>query len=185
MALKIVQDITSVAISTTGITTTSGIALKSGYLRLTPNRDCHIAIGTSPVATISSFMIAAGHSEIIKEKVARQQISGITTGTSTVITFDQNSGNPFVVGDCLTIENAYPAGINTTHNVITATSENSLTGTTTATIAFNSTSITGVAVTGATVARSIKIAAIADASVGATGGSGVLNITEVQITSQA
>jgi alpha-D-ribose 1-methylphosphonate 5-triphosphate synthase subunit PhnG len=185
MALKIVQDITSVAISTVGIITSVGISLKSGYIRLTPNRDCHIAIGTSPVATTSSFMIAAGQTEILKEKVVRQQISGITTGTSTVITFAQNSGNPFVVGDCLTIENAYPAGINTTHNVITAVSENFNTGESTVTVNFNSAAITGVAVTGATAARSIKIAAIADASVGATGGAGVLNITEVQITSQA
>jgi hypothetical protein len=185
MALKIVQNIASVAISTVGILTTSGIALKSGYIRLTPNRDCHIAIGTNPVATSDSFMIAAGHSEIIKEKVARQKISGITTGTSTVIIFTENSGNPFVVGDCVTIENAYPAGINTTHNVVTAISENPRIGESTATIAFNSTAISGIAVTDAIAVRSIKVSAIADASVGATGGAGVLNITEVQIASQA
>jgi hypothetical protein len=185
VALKIVQDIASVAISTVGIITSSGIALKSGYLRLTPNRDCHVAIGTSPVATTSSFMIAAGQTEILKERVARQQISGITTGTSTVITFGENLGNPFVVGDCLTIENAYPAGINTDHNIITAVSENFGTGQSTVTVNFNSTAITGVAVTNATASRSVKISALADSSVGATGGSGVLNITEVQITSQA
>jgi hypothetical protein len=185
MAIKIVQDITSVAISTTGITTTNGVALKSGYIRLTPNRDCHIAIGTNPLPSISTFMIAAGQSEIIKERVARQKISGITTGTSTAITFSGNSGNPFVIGDCLTIENAHPLGINTTHNVITAISENFSIGESTVTIAFNSSAITGVAVTSATAARSIKIAAIADASVGATGGAGVLNITEVQIASHA
>jgi hypothetical protein len=128
MSLKIVQEIASVAISTVGVVTTSGIALKSGYLRLTPNRDCHIAIGTSPVATVSSFMIAAGQTEIIKERVARQKISGITTGTSTLITFGENSGNLFVVGDGLAIENAHPSGINTTFSVITAISEKPSTG---------------------------------------------------------
>jgi len=185
MALKIVQDITTIAISTTGIVTSSGIALKSGYLRLAPNRDCHIAIGTSPVPTIASFMIPAGRSEVLKERVARQKISGITTGTSTVITFGENLGNPFVVGDGLIIENGYPSGINTTFSVVTAVSENFSTGQSTVTIDFNSTPVVGVAVTNATAARATKIAALADASVGATGGSGVLNITEIQITSQS
>ena len=185
MALKIVQDIASVAISTVGIITSSSISLKSGYLRLTPNRDCHIAIGTSPVATTSSFMIAAGQTEILKERVARQQISGIATGTSTVITFDGNSGNPFIVGDGLSIENGYPSGINTTFSVVTAVSENFNTGQSSVTVNFNSAGVTGVAVTNATAARSVKVSAIADASVAATGGAGVLNISEVQITSQA
>jgi hypothetical protein len=185
MALKIVQDIASVAISTVGIITSSGIALKSGYLRLTPNRDCHIAIGTSPVATANSFMITAGNTEILKERVARQKISGIETGTSTVITFGENLGNPFVVGDGLIIENAFPSGINTTFSVVTAVSENFSTGQSTVTVNFNSTPIAGVAVTNATAARATKIAALADASVGATGGSGVLHISEIQITSQA
>jgi hypothetical protein len=185
MALKIVQDISSVAISSVGIITSSGIPLKSGYLRLTPNRDCHIAIGASPLATASSFMIAAGQTEIIKERVVRQKISGITTGSSTVITFGENSGNLFVVGDGLAIENAHPSGINTTFGVVTAVSENPYLGECTLTLAFNSTAITGVAVTNASAVRSVKVCAIADGSVGATGGSGVLNITEVQITSQA
>jgi hypothetical protein len=185
MSLKIVQEIASVAISTVGVVTTSGIALKSGYLRLTPNRDCHIAIGTSPVATVSSFMIAAGQTEIIKERVARQKISGITTGTSTLITFGENSGNLFVVGDGLAIENAHPSGINTTFSVITAISEKPSIGECTLTIAFNSVAITGVAVTNATAVRSVKVCALADGSVVATGGSGVLNITEVQTASQA
>tara|TARA_R110000868_G_scaffold68159_15_gene201572 strand:+ start:1751 stop:2308 length:558 start_codon:yes stop_codon:yes gene_type:complete len=185
MSLKIVQDITTIAISTTGIVTSSGISLKSGYLRLTPNRDCHIAIGASPVATIASFMIPAGRSEILKEKVIRQKISGITTGTSTVITFGENLGNLFVVGDGLAIENAHPSGINTTFGLVTAVSENPYAGECTLTLAFNSTTITGIAVTNASAVRSVKICALADGSVGATGGAGVLNITEVQITSEA
>jgi hypothetical protein len=185
MALKIVQEIASVSISTTGVSTSSSIALQSGYLRLTPNKDCHVAIGTTPGATLNSLYIPANKSEIIKEKVVRQKISGITTGTSTLIIFSQNLGNPFVVGDYLTIENAYPSGINTIHNLITAISENPFTGTSTLTIPFNSASITGVAVTNATATKSIKITAFSDTSVGASGGSGALHISEVQIASQA
>jgi hypothetical protein len=185
MALKIVQDVASLGINTAGITTSVAISLRSGYLRLTPNKDCHVAIGTNPVATSSSFLIPSNNSEIIKEKVARQKISGITTGTSTVIIFSENSGNPFVVGDCVTIENAYPAGINTTHNVVTAISENPRIGESTVTIAFNSTAISGIAVTDAIAVRSVKVSGWVDASAGASGGTGVLNITEVQIASQA
>jgi hypothetical protein len=184
MALKIVQDIASVAISTVGVVTSSSIPLKSGYLRLTPNRDCHIAIGATPLATAASFMIAAGQTEIIKERVVRQKISGITTGTSTLITFGENLGNLFAVGDGLTIENAHPSNINR-FGVVTEVSENPYIGECSVTIALNSTAITGVAVTNASAVRSVKVCALADGSVGATGGSGVLNITEVQITSQA
>jgi hypothetical protein len=185
MALKIVQDIATIGINTVGVTTSAAFALKSGYIRLTPNKDCHIAIGTNPAAGNASFMIPAGRSEIFKERVARQKISGITTGTSTIITFSENLGNPFVVGDGLTIENAFPSGINTTFSVVTAVSENFSIGQSTITIDFNSAAITGVAVTGATAARTIKVSGLADGSAGATAGSGVLNITEVQIASQA
>jgi hypothetical protein len=185
MAFKIVQDVVTIGINSVGVTTSDPISLKSGYIRLTPNRDCHIAIGTNPSATIASFMITAGQSEILKERVARQKISGITTGTSTIVTFGENFGNPFIVNEYATIENATPAGINTSYNLITAVSQNPITGQSTVTLAFNSTAITGIAVTNAVLARSIKVSGLSDGSVGATGGSGVLNITEVQITSQA
>ena len=179
MALKIIQDIVTIGITSVGVTTSDPIVLKSGYLRLTPNRDCHVAIGTNPLATLNSFMITAGQSEILKERVARQKISGITTGTSTVVTFGDNFGNPFIISEYAAIQNASPAGINSSYSLITAVSEN------TVTLAFNSTAITGIAVTNASLARSIKVSALSDGSVGATGGSGVLHISEVQITSQA
>ena len=184
MALKIVQDIVTIGINSVGVTTSDPIALKSGYLRLTPNRDCHVAIGTNPSATLNSFMIPAGQSEIIKERVARQKIAGITTGTSTVITFGENFGNPFIISEYAAIENASPAGINSSYSLITAVSQNPLTGQSTVTLAFNSTAITGIAVTNATLARSIKVSGLSDGSVGATGGTGVIHISEVQITSQ-
>jgi hypothetical protein len=180
MALKFVQEIEHLEITNTGFTTSTSIALQTGYLRISTNVDCHVAIGTNPEASTSSFFIAQGKSEILKEKVARQKISGITTGSSTSINFGQNYGNPFVVGDCLTIQNAYPSGINTTHNLITAILENPNTGESTIVIDFDSTSITGVAVTNATAAKSIKVSGLACGSI-----TGMVYISEVQIASQA
>lgn len=177
MALKVVQSLQSGIAS--GISTSAPIELNTGYLRLTPNTLCCVKVGGNPVAAGDDFYLPANTSEIIKERVARQKVSGITTGTSTVISFGSNNGNPFVVGDYVTIAGALPSGINTTHNLVTATSENPLTGESTITINFNSSSVSGIiTTTNSYAARSVKVS-----SYGA--GSGLLYISEVQITSQA
>ena len=112
--------------------------------------------------------------EIIKETPIRQRLSGIATGSSTVITFPDGSGNYFSVGDYVTIEGASPTGINTVHMPVTAVTS------TTATVAYASQSVTGVSVTGSTsLVKSLKVSAI-----GAGAGCDV-SIAEVQIVSQA
>lgn len=173
MAFKIVQtcprhDVTGAA------STTSAIALKSGYVRVATGATAvSIDIGGNPSVTEDSFRIPTQSEVVLKERVARQKIAGITTGTTTVITLPENAGNPFLVGDYVTIENA--SGISTTHNIITALTDSSIT------VSYNSTSISasGIGVTNATVARSVKIAALS------TSGSTQINIVEVQIASQA
>lgn len=179
MALKIVQNITTLSV-TTGLSTSVPIELTTGYLRLTPTVLCNIETGGSPVATSNSLAIPAGTSEIIKERVARQQIAGITTGSSTIISFGQNAGNTFIVGDYVTVGSALPSGINTTHNLVTAKAQDPFTGQSTITISFNSSSgFSGIiTTTNAYAARSVKIAGVGSAS-------GSLYITEVQIASQA
>jgi hypothetical protein len=172
VSLKVVQ--TVAPLSAAGTATTSiGIALKSGYLRIaTVTAGANIAIGGAPVATSSDLLVPVNTSEIIKERVARQRISGITTGAATTISFPENAGNPFLVGDYVTIENAYPAGINTSHNIITAVTDSSIT------VSFDSSSVVGVAVTNSTVARSVKVSAVGN------GGTSGVNIVEVQTTGQ-
>jgi hypothetical protein len=173
VSLKVVQ--TVAPLSATGTATTStGIALKSGYLRIaTTTFGANIAIGGVPVATSSDILVPVNTSEIIKERVARQSISSITVGTATTISFNQNAGNPFLIGDYVTIENAYPAGINTSHNLVTAVTDSSIT------ISFNSSSIVGVAATNSSVARSVKVSAVGN------GGTSVVNIVEVQTAGQS
>jgi len=97
-----------------------------------------------------------------------------TTGTSTVISLPENAGNPFLIGDYVTIENAQPAGINTVHQLITNLTESSVT------ISANTSSVVGViTVTDATLSRSVKVAALAD------GATTNISITEiVQLVSE-
>ena len=179
MALKIVQTITAVQPPNNGISTSGPINLQTGYLRLTSSgASNHIAIidGNNNVAVTneSSFLIPENTSEIIKERVARQRISGITTGSSTVVTFGENFGNPFVVGDNVSIINAQPSGINTDYKLVTAVTDNSVT------ISFNSTAVTGIiTTTNANLVRSVKVAAYGE------GNNSHVHIAEVQIASQA
>jgi hypothetical protein len=161
MAIKIVQDSNIPRISPpVGIASTSvPIALKSGYLRVTigstmGNAGGHVAIGTNPVATVNSYHITTYSIDILKETMKRQVISGITTGTTTTLHFAQNSGNPFVIGDYVTIENAPTVGLSTTHKEIIDGSDTSIV------INFNSSSISNPDITGASVARSVKVSCL-------------------------
>jgi len=175
MAIKIVQTFSKLTPSVSSASTTPGISLKTGYIRVsTGATGAYVAIGTDPIATANSYHIVANSSDVIKETPIRQRLSGITTGSSTVITFPDGSGNYFSVGDYVSIEGASPAGINTSHVPVTA-----VTGTT-ATIAYASQSVTGVTVNGSTsLVKSLKVSAI-----GAGAGCDV-SIAEVQIVSQA
>jgi len=178
MALKIVQLVTAIKPPNNGISTSVAINLQTGYLRLTSSGgNNHIEIidgnNTVGVSSESSVLIPQNTSEIIKERVARQQIVGITTGTSTVISFGENVGNPFIIGDAVSIINAQPSGINTSYNLVTAKTDSSIT------ISYNSSSVVGVITTrSATVCRSVKVAAY-----GETNGTH-LHITEVQVAGQ-
>lgn len=179
MSLKIVQTLGAVAPPNNGISTSGPINLQSGYLRLTSiGAANHIAIidgnNTAGVTSDRSFVIPQDTSEILKERVARQKISGITTGASTVVTFSETTDHPFIVGDCVSIIGAQPSGINTNYNLVTAVSP------TTVTFSFNSSSVSGIiTTTNAILCRSVKV------SVYPEGSNSHLHIAEVQIASQA
>jgi hypothetical protein len=155
MAIKIVQTVDRLTITGNSSVSSGPIALKSGYLRISvASTGAYVAIGTDPTATINSFHISNFGNEVLKERLARQQIAGVTTGTSTVVTFSQNAGNPFKIDDYVTIEGAPTSGINTTHNSVVAITDS------TVTLNFNSSSIVNPNISGSTLARSIKVAAI-------------------------
>lgn len=169
MAIKVVQNVNRITVTAGAATTSNPIALKSGYLRVSTGlTSIYVETGGAPVATTNSFNIGPYGNEVLKERIARQRIAGITTGTSTVISFDQNASNPFLLGDYVTIQNAQPAGINTEHKLITAISDESVT------ISHDSSSIVGIiTVTNANLARSVKVSAITAS------GSESVSITEI------
>lgn len=169
MAIKIVQNVNRISPTVSVAATSNPIALKSGYIRVSTGlTGIYVETGGNPVVTTNSFHLPPYGSEIIKERIARQKVSGITTGSTTVVTIPYNSGNPFIVGDYATIEGAEPSGINTVHQLITEITDF------TVTLSTNTSSIVGViTTTNATIARSVKVGALGE------GGSAGVSITEV------
>lgn len=156
MAIKVVQNVQKITASPGVAGTSSPISLKSGYLRISiasSGVGCYVAIGTDPVATSNDFHIGTYTAEVLKERIARQQIVGIITGSTTKLVFESNAGNPFLTTDYVSIEGAPTVGINTTHNPVISRDETSIT------INYNSSSIVNPNITGSTVSRSVKVSA--------------------------
>lgn len=169
MAIKVVQKVNRITANVSTATTSNPISLKSGYLRVSTGlTSVYVEIDSEPVATTNSFQIGPYGNEVLKERIARQKIAGITTGTTTIVSFSENAGNPFLVGDYVTIQNAQPAGINTEHKFVTQVFNDSIV------ILHDSSSIVGViTTTNANIARSVKV------SVLAADGSQNVSITEI------
>lgn len=170
MAIKIVQTTSPISATAGSGTTSNPITLKTGYVRVsTASTGAHIEIGFNPITTNSSFHLPPFSSEIIKQRIARQRFSGITTGTSTIINFGQNNGNLYVVGDYVAIEGASPAGINTNFAQITSVDGENIT------VAYNTTSVSAgsINIGEAIVALSTKVGVMGS------GGSSVVSICEV------
>ena len=169
MAIKVVQNVNRITATVGSAVTSNPIALKSGYLRVSTGlTSVYVETGGTPVATVNSFNLGPYGNEVLKERIARQRIVGITTGASTVVLFDNNAGNPFLVGDYASIEGVTTAGINTEHKEVTAVYNDSLV------LNHNTSSVTGViTATNASIARSVKV------SVLAASGSQDVSITEI------
>ena len=168
MAIKVVQNVNRITATVGSAVTSNPIALKSGYLRVSTGlTSVYVETGETPV-TVNSFHLGTYGNEVLKERIARQRVVGITTGSSTVVLFDNNAGNPFLVGDYASIEGVTTAGINTEHKEVTAVYNDSLV------LNHNTSSVTGViTATGASIARSVKV------SVLAASGSQDVSITEI------
>ena len=161
MAIKVVQKVKRITANSSTPTLSDPIALKSGYLRVsTGSTPVYVETGIgTPVANVDSFHLGPFRNEVLKERIARQRIVGITTGASTVVLFDNNAGNPFLVGDYASIEGVATAGINTEHKEVTEVYNDSLV------LNYDTSSVTSVTgvitVTGASIARSVKVSVLA------------------------
>jgi len=118
-AIKVVQKIASVS----GNATSGSIALKSGYLRVTPaGGDAFVEVGSNPTATDdSSIYVPQKTSLVFKESVASCQTTSVTNAAA-AIKFGLPSGTeaPFVVGDTVQVTGCAPSGINTTSASVSA-----------------------------------------------------------------
>ena len=118
-AFKVVQKIASVS----GNATSGSIALKSGYLRVTPaGGDAFVEVGSNPTATDdSSIYVPQKTSLVFKESVASCQTTSVTN-ESAAIKFGLPYGTeaPFVVGDTVQVTGCAPSGINTTSASVSA-----------------------------------------------------------------
>ena len=118
-AIKVVQEITSLD----GNATSDPIALKSGYLRITPaGGDAFVSVGTNPTATDNqSLFVAIDSPTVFKERVSSIQTASVTNASG-AIKFGLVSGieAPFDVGDIVSVTGCAPAGINTTSATVSA-----------------------------------------------------------------
>ena len=78
----------------------------------------HIAIGTLPTATVDDFYVGTSDATTISiGPVNSQRVVGITTGTTTTIDFPEGTGNPFAIGDAVTLT-AGQSNFNFTHKIV-------------------------------------------------------------------
>ena len=172
-AFKVVQKIASV----TGNATSGSIALKSGYLRVTPaGGDAFVEVGTNPTATDdSSIYVPVKTSMVFKESVASIQTASVTNASAAIkFGFPSGTEAPFIVGDTVEVTGCAPSGINTSLATVSAvTGPNPLNGVQsgTVTLGYGDATLSATDAVGE-IRRVVKVAVR---------GSGKTHISEVQI----
>lgn len=182
-AFKVVQKIPSLSISTTsGISTSGPIALKSGYLRIVPTGNAYIEIGTNPgINTSTSIWVSANQELILKETVRSQPTVGIITGTTTTVIIPEGTSCSFDVGDYVELSGISTTGINTNFaQVVSVDNTTSYDGyhNTRLQINWNTSSQPPVSNGNGELRKVIKVAAYNDSA-----SSNTIHITEVQVVS--
>lgn len=182
-AYKIVQKIPSLIIgSSSGISTTGPIPLKSGYIRIVPTGNVYIEMGSNPgINTSTSFWIPANNEVVLKETVRSQPTVGIITGTTTTIIIPEGTSSAFDVGDYVELTGISTTGINTSFAQVLSvdkdTSYNGYHGTRLS-IDWNTSSQPPATDANGELRKVTKIAVY-----NASAGSNTINITEVQVVS--
>ena len=87
----------------------AGIAQQSDTLRVSlvgaSGMDgAHIKVGAMPTATTADYYLIKGESATINiHRPASQRVTGITTGSTTIVQFPEGTGSPFGVGASVSI----------------------------------------------------------------------------------
>jgi hypothetical protein len=185
MSFKIVQKISTISIASSGgISTSVPIAMKTGYLRITPEDSAYIEINPNPqVDNVSSIWVAGGDTVVIKQEWGSRSFIGIQTGSSTTIIFEPGTAAGFAVGDVVSISGASPVGVNTIFTTVdsieTSTSYDSYHNTR-MTVNWNTSGITAVTSPVGEIRKVTKVAAYNAGS-----GANKIHITEIQANAYA
>jgi hypothetical protein len=116
----------SIAITLGAATTSSALSVQTKALRVVAvSAGAFIGIGTSPTAATTDYYVASGTDAVLALSPASQRVSGITTGTTTIIDFPGGTGSPFVVGDYVTLTSVGQTYYNFNHQPVTAVDSSS------------------------------------------------------------
>ena len=171
----------SIAIASGAATTSSALSVQTKALRVVATAPAFIAIGTNPSATITDYYVPSGGTAVLALSPASQAVVGITTGTTTTITFPEGTGSPFQVGDFVSLTSVGQPYYNFTHQPVTAV--DSSTGyngyfSTRVSIGTNTSGILTAFSTDGTLRESIRISAYG-------AGTGSLYYQQIQIAGDA
>jgi hypothetical protein len=162
----------------------SAISGRSNVLRVVATgANAFVAIGTEPTATTGDYCIPSGTSATIAIDNGSARIVGVTTGTTTYITFPEGQASPFGIGDYVSLTASNQTYYNFTHApVVQVFNSAGVDGYFSTRIGI-ATDTSGIATAfsdpDAVLRNSFKVAAITDS------GSGVLYTQQVQISGQA
>ena len=168
----------SIAINLTSAQS-AAFSVQSSVLRIAAvGAGAHVAIGTNPTATTTDYYIPSGQTESLALTKASNRVVGVTTGTTTIITFAEGTQCPFGINDTVSLSASGQAYYDFTHKVVTAVNTSSgVNGyhQTRCTIDVDTSGIgTAFSSTDATLRNSLKLAARTDS------GTGVVHLQQVQ-----
>ena len=110
MALNPVGSGSSLTVSTdTAKVIATGIAQQAKSLRVTlvgasGMEGAHIKVGEIPTATTADFYLVKGETATLNiDRPSSQRVTGITTGSTTIVQFPEGTGTPFGVGSSVNI----------------------------------------------------------------------------------
>jgi hypothetical protein len=171
----------SISVVSGTATTSSTLSIQTKALRVVATAPAFIAIGTNPSATIADYYVPSGGTAVLALSPASQRIVGITTGTTTTITFPEGTGSPFEVGDYVSLTSVGQTYYNFTHQPVTAV--DSSTGyngyySTRVSIGTNTSGILTAFSTDGNLRKSVKVSAYGT-------GAGTLYYQQVQIAGDA
>lgn len=184
MTFKVVQKVAAVDIATSGgVSTSVPIAMKTGYIRITPTQNSYIEIGPNPgINTTTSVFVPANETIILKEEWGSKGFVGIVTGTNTTIIFPEGTGGGFRVGEVVAISGC-SVGINTNFATVVSVDDRMSYDSyhnTRLTLDWNTSSVTSVTDAEGELRKVTKVAAYNAGS-----GANKIHITEVQVNAYA